>query len=161
MIIIGSDHGGYQLKEYLKVRLTKNKIPYADCGCDGSNVDYPDIAEAVCRKVMKEPNVNKGVIICGTGIGVSITANKFRGIRAALCADYYSAKYTRLHNDSNVLCLGGRTLGEDVAWELLDVWLHTEFEGGRHQPRVDKITAIENKEIEKEIDNYKQGESIK
>ncbi|MCL1902911.1 MAG: ribose 5-phosphate isomerase B [Oscillospiraceae bacterium] len=146
MIIIGSDHAGYDLKEFLKKNLERINMPYVDCGCDGSSVDYPDIAESVCRKVLKDPDTNKGVIICGTGIGVSITANKIKGVRAALCADYYSAKYTRMHNNSNVICLGGRTLGEGCAWEMLDIWLKTEFIGGRHNARVDKITAIESKE---------------
>jgi ribose 5-phosphate isomerase B len=147
MIIIGCDHAGFNLKEVIKKSLEKRNLPYADCGCDGSSVDYPDIAEDVCRKVMKDPKVNKGVLICGTGVGMSIAANKIAGIRAALCADYYSAKYTRLHNDSNVICLGGRTLGTDVALELFNVWLATEFmREGRHAARVDKITAIQEKE---------------
>jgi ribose 5-phosphate isomerase B len=100
--------------------------------------------------LIKAPGINKGVIICGTGIGVSIAANKIAGIRAALCADYFSAKYTRLHNDSNVICLGGRTLGEGIAFELLNIWLNTEFIGERHSLRIDKIKALEEKEREKE-----------
>jgi ribose 5-phosphate isomerase B len=147
MIIIGSDHGGYETKENLKSNLDRRKIPYVDCGCDGSSVDYCDVAEAVCRKVLKDEN-NKGVLICGTGVGISIAANKIKGIRAALCADYYTAKLTRMHNDSNVICFGGRTIGHEVAWELLNVWLNTEFEGGRHAMRVDKVTALELKERE-------------
>jgi ribose 5-phosphate isomerase B len=150
MIIIGSDHAGYNTKEFLKKNLEKLNLTYTDCGCDGSSVDYPDIAETVCRKVLKEKDA-KGVLICGTGIGMSIAANKIKGIRAALCADYYSAKYTRMHNNSNVICLGGRTLGEEVSWELLEVWLNSEFIGGRHTTRVDKITAIEEKETEKDF----------
>ncbi|MCL2037082.1 MAG: ribose 5-phosphate isomerase B [Oscillospiraceae bacterium] len=147
MIIIGSDHAGYALKESLKQNLEKQNLAYVDCGCDGSSVDYPDIAETVCRRVLKDSASNaKGVIICGTGVGVSIAANKIVGIRAALCADYYTAKYTRKHNDSNVICLGGRTLGADVAWELLNVWLNTEFIGGRHSMRVNKIKSIEERE---------------
>lgn len=143
MIIIGSDHGGYELKEFLKTRLEKRNLPYIDCGCDGSSADYPDIAETVCKKVLKASNINKGVLICGTGVGVSIAANKFAGIRAALCSDYYSAKYTRKHNNSNVICLGGRVTGEELAWELLDVWLNTDFDGGRHGVRLEKIVKIE------------------
>ncbi|MCL2071880.1 MAG: ribose 5-phosphate isomerase B [Oscillospiraceae bacterium] len=146
MIVIGADHGGYDLKEFLKQNLEKKNMTYYDCGCNGSSVDYPDIADEVCRKVLKNPDANKGVLICGTGIGMSIAANKIKGIRAALCADYFSAKYTRLHNDSNVICLGGRTLGMGLAWELLDVWLNTAFMGERHSLRIDKITAIEKKE---------------
>jgi len=149
MIIIGSDHGGYELKESLKKNLEKLNMPYVDCGCDGSSVDYPDIAEDVCRKVLKAPQ-NKGILVCGTGVGISIAANKIKGIRAALCSDFYSAKYTRMHNDSNVICFGGRTLGSGSAWELLNVWLNTDFDGGRHSVRVDKITAIETKENENE-----------
>jgi ribose 5-phosphate isomerase B len=146
MIIIGADHGGYDLKEDFKKFLDKQNTPYIDCGSNGSAVDYPDIAEAVCRKVLKDPS-NKGVLICGTGIGMSIAANKIKGIRAALCSDYYSAKYTRLHNDSNVFCIGGRTLGGDVALELLDVWLNTDFSADpRHLVRVDKIKNMELKE---------------
>jgi len=148
MIIIGSDHAGFDMKEFLKADLEKQNLAYVDCGCDGSSVDYPDIAEAVCRWVLKDKS-NKGIIVCGTGVGVSIAANKIKGIRAALCCDYYSAKYTRLHNDSNVICLGGRTLGADIALELLNVWLNTEFtEEKRHSARLDKIHAIEEKECE-------------
>jgi ribose 5-phosphate isomerase B len=150
MIIIGSDHAGFATKEFIKRNLDRLNMPYADCGCDGSSVDYPDIAEAVCRRVLKDPS-NKGVIVCGTGIGVSIAANKIRGIRAALCADCYSARMTRMHNDSNVICLGGRTLGEDVSWELLNIWLNTDYTtDARHTARVDKITAIEEKEYNHE-----------
>ena len=150
MIIIGCDHGGFETKEFLKKQLSKLNIPYADCGCDGSSVDYPDIAEAVCRKVLKD-SANKGVLVCGTGIGVSIAANKIAGIRAALCADYYSAKLTRQHNDSNVLCLGGRTIGTEIAWELLEVWLNTPFSGdARHSARIEKISQIEKNEQENE-----------
>ncbi|MCL2633871.1 MAG: ribose 5-phosphate isomerase B [Oscillospiraceae bacterium] len=149
MIIIGSDHGGYETKEFLKKQLEKNNHPYIDCGCDGSSVDYPDIAELVCRRVLKDPG-SKGVLVCGTGVGISIAANKIKGIRAALCGDYYTAKYTRLHNDTNVICLSGRAIGCEAAWELLNVWLTTEFEGGRHTLRIDKITAIEEKEYTNE-----------
>jgi len=154
MIIIGSDHAGFAHKEFIKKNLDRQKIPYMDCGCDGSSVDYPDIAEAVCRRVLKD-SANKGVLVCGTGVGVSIAANKVNGIRAALVTDSYTAKMTRMHNDSNVICLGGRTLGEDVSWELLTVWLMTDFigsaqnsVGSRHTARVDKISLIEDKEKE-------------
>jgi ribose 5-phosphate isomerase B len=147
MIIIGSDHAGYETKEFIKKQLEKLNLPYSDCGCDGSSVDYPDIAETVARRVLKTQG-SKGVLICGTGIGISIAANKVSGIRAALCADCYSAKMSRLHNNANVICLGGRTLGMDVSWELLNVWLNTEFLGERHSARLDKITAIEEKEGE-------------
>lgn len=143
MIYIGCDHGGYQLKLELIKYLSENGFDYIDMGCNGEAVDYPDIAEAVCKKV-KENAENKGVLVCGTGIGISIAANKIKGIRAALCADWYSAKYTRLHNDANVICMGGRTTGAGSAVEMLDVFLHTEFEGGRHATRINKIMKLED-----------------
>ncbi|MBP3856603.1 MAG: ribose 5-phosphate isomerase B [Ruminiclostridium sp.] len=144
MIYIGCDHGGYEMKLALIAYLKDSGFEYEDMGCGGEPVDYPDIAEAVCAKVLESPD-NKGVLICGTGIGISIAANKIPGIRAALAYDYYSAKYTKLHNDSNVICFGGRTMGIGSVTESLDVWLHTEFMGGRHKTRIDKISALEAK----------------
>lgn len=143
MIYIGCDHGGYQLKLELIKYLDEKGFKYTDMGCNGEAVDYPDIAEAVCKKV-NENSDNKGILVCGTGIGISIAANKIKGIRAALCADWYSAKYTRLHNDANVICFGGRTTGAGSAVEMLDVFLHTEFEGGRHATRINKIMKLED-----------------
>ncbi len=143
MIYVGCDHGGYQLKLELMKYLDENGFEYTDMGCNGEAIDYPDVAEAVCTKVNEMPE-NKGVLICGTGIGISIAANKIKGIRAALCADWYSAKYTRLHNDANVICMGGRTTGAGSAVEMLDVFLHTEFEGGRHATRINKIKKLED-----------------
>ncbi len=143
MIFIGCDHGGYQLKLELMKYLKENGFEYTDMGCNGEPVDYPDIAEAVCKKVT-ENTENKGILVCGTGIGISMAANKIKGIRAALCADWYSAKYTRLHNDANVICMGGRTTGAGSAVEMLDVFLHTEFEGGRHATRINKIMKLED-----------------
>lgn len=143
MIYVGCDHGGYQLKLELLKYLEANGFGYEDLGCNGETVDYPDIAEKVCRKVL-ENSENKGLLICGTGIGISIAANKIKGIRAALCADWYSAKYTRLHNNANVICMGGRTTGAGSATEMLDVFLHTDFEGGKHALRVDKIKKLED-----------------
>lgn len=143
MIYVGCDHGGYQLKKELMKYLDENGFEYADMGCNGEPVDYPDIAEAVCRKVT-ENEENKGILICGTGIGISMAANKIKGIRAALCADWYSAKYTRLHNNANVICMGGRTTGAGSAVEMLDIFLHTEFEGGRHAVRINKIKKLED-----------------
>ncbi len=142
MIAIGCDHAGFQLKNEIIAHLKEQNIEVTDCGCDGSSCDYPDIAKAVCKKVL-DNSCEKGILICGTGVGMSIAANKFKGIRAALCADHFSAKYTRLHNNSNVMCIGARTLGSGVAIELADLFLSTEFEGGRHQRRVDLITEIE------------------
>lgn len=144
MIYIGCDHGGYSLKLELMGYLEKNGFEFIDMGCNGEAVDYPDIAEKVCEKVL-ESGENKGILICGTGIGISMAANKIKGIRAALCADWYSAKYTRLHNDANVICMGGRTTGAGSAVEMLDVFLHTEFEGGRHATRIGKIAKLEEK----------------
>lgn len=144
MIAIGSDHGGYKLKceivEFLKRRGTE----YIDCGCGGEKCDYPDIAQKVCEKITNG-ECDKGILICGTGIGISMSANKIKGIRAALCGDWYSAKYTRLHNDANVLCLGGRVIGAGLACELVEVFLATEFEGGHHAQRVEKMMKLEEK----------------
>lgn len=142
MIYIGCDHGGYALKRELLKVLSEEGFSFTDLGCDGETVDYPDIAEAVCKKVL-ESEENRGVLLCGTGVGISIAANKIKGIRAALCGDWYSAKYTRLHNDANVLCMGGRTMGAGLAAEILDVFLHTKFEGGKHAVRVSKIHKLE------------------
>lgn len=143
MLAIGSDHGGYLLKQELMKHLDEQGIAYKDFGCyDEKSVDYPDIAKAV-GTVVASGEYEKGVLVCGTGIGISMAANKIKGIRAALCNDYFSAKYTRLHNDANIICFGGRVIGPGSACELLDVFLQTEFEGGRHARRVDKITALE------------------
>ena len=144
MIAIGCDHGGYELKKELMQFLDENGYEYKDFGCDGEAVDYPDIAEKVCSEVV-EKRADKAILVCGTGIGISMCANKIKGIRAALCADYFSAKYTRLHNDANVICFGGRTMGAGTAKESLSVFLTTEFEGGRHAVRVDKMMKLENK----------------
>ena len=138
MIYIGCDHGGYPLKVKLIEFLSARGLEYADLGCDGETVDYPDIAKKVCREVLDNAS-SRGLLVCTSGIGISMAANRFRGIRAALCGDYFSAKYSRLHNDANVLYLGNKTIGEGVALEILDVFLNTEFEGGRHAVRVDKI----------------------
>lgn len=146
MIAIGSDHGGYALKEELKKYLDKKGIPYADFGTDSEeSCDYPDFAQKVCLAVTSG-RCEKGLLCCGTGIGMSIAANKIRGIRAACCSDYFSAKYTRLHNDANVLCLGGRVVGPGLAQELVEVFLTTPFEGGeRHSRRIEKIAALEKR----------------
>ena len=143
-VAIGCDHGGYQLKLELMAFLKEKGYEFTDFGCNGEAVDYPDIAEKVCAEVISG-RAEKAVLICGTGIGISMAANKIKGIRAALCSDYFSAKYTRLHNDANVICFGGRTIGAGLAKELLDVFLTTEFEGGRHAVRVDKIKKLEDK----------------
>ncbi len=139
MIAIGCDHAGYPLKlEILKV-LEKNNVEYTDMGCDGESCDYPLIAEKV-GKAVADGEFEKGILVCGTGIGMSICANKIKGIRAAVASDHFSVKYTRLHNDANILCLGARVIGAGTAEELVDRFLNTEFEGGRHQIRVVLIT---------------------
>ena len=144
MLAIGCDHGGFELKKEIVAHLTKNAVQFKDFGThDGNSVDYPDIASAVCKSILSGECEN-GILVCGTGIGISIAANKHKGIRAAVCSDEFSAKFTRLHNDANVLCLGGRVVGPGLACELVDIFLSTGFEGGRHAVRVDKITAIEN-----------------
>lgn len=143
MIAIGCDHGGFELKNYIINHLENKKIEYRDFGCfDKNSVDYPDIAELVCDAVNKNECEN-GILICGTGIGISIAANKIKGIRAAHCHDVYSAEMTKRHNNSNVLCMGGRVIGEELALMIVDTWLGASFEGGRHQTRIDKIHALE------------------
>ncbi|MBQ7047220.1 MAG: ribose 5-phosphate isomerase B [Oscillospiraceae bacterium] len=144
MIAIGCDHAAYDMKLGIIDMLKEKGYEVADMGCNGESCDYPDIAEAVGREIT-EGRCEKGILICGTGVGMSIAANKIKGIRAALCSEHFSVKYTRLHNDSNVLCMGARTIGPGLAAELVEIFLETEFEGGRHQRRVDKINAIENK----------------
>ena len=144
MIAIGCDHAGYDLKKEVAEYLKKNNIEIIDCGCDGQSCDYPDIAEAVCEKITSG-QADKGILICGTGIGMSIAANKIDGIRAAVCSEHFSVKYTRLHNDANVLCMGARVIGPGIAVELADLFISTEFEGGRHQRRLDLIIKLENK----------------
>ena len=144
MLAIGSDHGGYELKEEIKKYLDEQKIPYKDFGTDSAvSVDYPDIAYPVAKAVA-DGECEKGILCCGTGIGISMAANKVKGIRAACCSDCFSAKLTRQHNDANILCMGGRVVGVGKALMMVDLFLHTEFEGGRHQKRIDKLTALEN-----------------
>ncbi len=144
MIALGADHGGFLLKEEIKKHLSEKGIEFKDFGTDSTqSVDYAKIAYKTCKSVTSG-ECEKAILCCGTGIGISMAANKVEGIRAACCSDWFSAKYTRLHNDANALCLGGRVVGAGLALEMVDVFLSTEFEGGRHQRRVDQITAIEN-----------------
>ena len=146
MIAIGCDHGGYDLKEKVKAYLEGKGITVADKGCyNKDSVDYPAFGHAVAKAVANG-ECEKGIVICTTGIGISIAANKHKGIRAALCGDVYSAKFTRLHNDANVLCLGALVTGAGVCKMIADTFLSTEFEGGRHQRRVDMLTAIEEEQ---------------
>lgn len=146
MIALGADHGGYELKEAIKKHLDERGIEYKDHGTfSPESIDYAAIAQKTCESVVNS-ECEKAILCCGTGIGISMAANKVKGIRAACCSDYFSAKFTRLHNDANALCMGGRVVGAGLAIELVDVFLDTEFEGGRHQRRIDQITAIENGE---------------
>ena len=145
MIAICSDHGGYLLKEELKKHLEEKGIEFKDFGTDSAaSCDYPVYAEKVCRAI-QSGECEKGILICGTGIGMSMCANKCKGIRAALCGDHFSAEFTRKHNDANVLCMGARTIGPGVALQLADIFLTTEFEGGRHEKRVSMMMELENK----------------
>lgn len=140
-IAIGSDHGGYELKEVITNFLQEKGYEYKDFGCfDAQAIDYPIIAKEVATAVAKG-EFDRGIIICGSGLGVCITANKVKGIRAVTCHETYSAKMSRLHNDANVLTMGGRVVGKDLALDVVDIWLNTEFEGGRHEKRV---ALIEN-----------------
>lgn len=145
MIALGCDHGGFSLKEEIKAHLMQQNIPVKDFGStDGASCDYPDVAVPPCKAVLAG-ECTLALLFCGTGIGISIAANKIPGIRAACCSDTFSAKYTRLHNNANVLCMGGRVVGPGLACEMVDLFLTAEFEGGRHQRRVDKLTALEQK----------------
>ena len=140
---IGNDHAGTELKLAIINHLEELGIEYVDYGVGvGEAIDYPVAAERVCREVVSG-TVDRAILICGTGIGISIAANKVKGIRACACSDSFSAKYTRLHNDANALCLGARVIGAGLACELVDLFLTTEFEGGRPQRRVDLITEME------------------
>lgn len=144
MIAIGCDHGGYALKCEVIKHLTERGVEFSDYGCGGETVDYPDIAEKVCAAVA-DKSCERGILICGTGIGMSMAANKVKGIRAALCGDCYSARFTRLHNDANVLCMGARVIGAGLGMQIVDEFLDTKFEGGRHAARVDKVMKLEEK----------------
>lgn len=146
-IILGSDHGGYRLKNAVMKHLQEQGFETEDLGCySEESCDYPDYAEKVACKVAAENGRVLGILCCGTGIGISIAANKVRGIRAACCSDCFSTKFTRMHNDANILCMGGRVVGEGLACMMADLFVTTPFEGGRHQRRIDKIDAIEKKQ---------------
>lgn len=143
IVAIGSDHGGYNLKEEIKNLLTENNIEFKDYGTHSAEaVDYPDVAKTVCEAVISKEHT-RGILICGTGIGIGIAANKIKGIRAALCHDVFSAQMTREHNDANVLTMGERVIGPGLARMIVSTWLNTEFLGGRHARRVEKIAQLE------------------
>jgi ribose 5-phosphate isomerase B len=145
MIIIGSDHGGRSLKTALNSYLNRRGFQVADAGTDSdASVDYPDFGQKVAETVIAG-KAELGILICGTGIGMSIAANKIPGIRAALVTDVFMARMAKEHNNANILVLGGRVLDEQIACDLVGAWLDATFEGGRHQSRLDKITALEKK----------------
>ena len=142
-LLMGSDHGGIHLKKHLAAYLTGKGYEIIDVGTDTEeSCDYPDFAAKLCGELVKG-TADKGILVCGTGIGISIAANKCKGIRAAVCSDVYNARMSRMHNDANVLCMGERTIGVGTAELIVDTWLSTEFEGGRHARRVAKIMALE------------------
>ncbi len=142
-IAVGSDHAGFRLKERVKGYLESKGFEVLDLGTNSEeSTHYPLFAKEVALAV-QEGKADRGILICGTGIGMCITANKFRGIRAVLCLNEYMARMSRLHNDSNILCLGDRVVGEELALSILEVWLNTPFEGGRHEIRVRLIGDIE------------------
>ena len=145
MYAIGSDHGGYELKQAVMAHLKERGVEFRDYGTFSTDsCDYRDYCEAVARAVAPG-ECERGIVVCGTGIGISIAANKVHGIRCALCGDCYSAEKSREHNDANMLALGGRVLGEGLALKIVDTFLDTEFAGGRHARRLAKIAAIEER----------------
>ena len=144
-IALAADHGGFELKEAVRAHLDEIGVAYKDFGSfDGASCDYPDMAEPACRAVVAG-ECDKALLFCGTGVGISMSANKIHGIRACCCSDAFSAEYTRRHNDANALCMGGRVVGAGLAIYLVDLFLNTPFEGGRHQRRIDKITGLEQR----------------
>ena len=145
MIAIAADHGGFKLKGIIIKYLQSMNIKYKDYGSFTEDaVDYPDVALIASESIING-ECDKGILICGTGVGISIAANKVTGIRAALCGDTFSARMSRLHNDANILTMGARVIGEGLAIDIVDIWLNTEFEGGKHARRVDKLKDIECK----------------
>jgi ribose 5-phosphate isomerase B len=146
-IIIGADHAGFPLKEKLKGFLAERGLDVVDAGTDnGDPVDYPDFGRRVAESI-SSGSVKRGILVCGSGVGMSITANRFPGVRGALCLDEDTARLSRMHNDSNVLILAGRKTDIETAKGIVKTWLETDFEGGRHQARLDKIKAIEEEMI--------------
>ena len=142
-VAIGSDHGGFELKEVLSAHLKSKGFDVVDVGTyDTNSVDYPDIAQKACGEVTSG-RCDWGVLVCGTGIGISIAANKVKGIRCALVSNEYSAEMTKRHNNANMIAFGGRVTGPDLAKNILDAYIKAEFEGGRHEKRIEKISALE------------------
>jgi ribose 5-phosphate isomerase B len=142
-IFLGSDHAGFTLKHDIFQYLRSLSIPVEDLGCDSAevSVNYPQYSHKVVRAILANPG-SRGILICGTGLGMSIAANRFPGIRAALCQELYTARMSRRHNDANLLVMGGRIVGPGLAREIVHVWLTTPFEGGRHQQRLDLIEVL-------------------
>jgi len=154
-IVVGSDHRGFKAKEVVKAIVTQLGHECIDVGTDSSDpVDYPDYAYVAAMAVAKN-DADRAILICGTGIGTSITTNKVKGIRAALCHDELSTQISRDHNDANVLCISGELIGDVLMRKMVEVWLSTEFSGGRHQRRINKITAIEEGKDPRTITNNK------
>jgi ribose 5-phosphate isomerase B len=154
-IALGNDHRGFEAKQQIKTIITQLGHEFIDFGSADSNpVDYPDTAYLAAMAVSKK-QADKAILACGTGIGMSISANKIKGIRAALCHDELSAQVSRHHNDANVLCISGDLTGEVLLRKIVEVWLDTEFSGGRHQRRINKIAAIEEGQDPREIKNNK------
>ena len=152
-IVVGSDHRGYQAKEQIKAIIAQLGHEAVDIGTEDSNpIGYPDLAYLAASQVSKK-EADRAILACGTGIGMSITANKLSGVRAALCHDELSAQISRHHNDANVLCISGDLIGDVLLRKVVEVWLNTEFSGGRHQRRVSKITAIEEGKDPAEVKN--------
>ena len=146
MIAIGNDHAGFELKGAVISVLDELNIEYKDFGCYSTEkAEYPVYAQKVADSVAKG-ECERGILLCGTGLGISIAANKVKGIRAAVCSDPFSAKMSKIHNDSNILAMGARVIGSEVAKMILREWLSAEFEGGRHKERIDQIASIENGE---------------
>lgn len=145
MIVIGADHGGYKLKEVIKEYLNSKNIEFIDVGTySEDSVDYPYIAEKAAL-LIKDGKCEKGILICGTGVGISIAANKISGIRAALVSDCFTAKATREHNNSNILCMGGRVIGDELAKTITDIWFNTDFIGKHHTKRLELLKELEEK----------------
>lgn len=141
-LALGSDHAGYALKEAMKEFLEKREIPYEDFGCfSAESSDYPDFAAKVAQSVRKGECL-QGVLCCGSGVGVAIAANRFPGIRAVTCSDAHIAAFSRRHNDANIICFGGRMIAPEYAQELLEIFINTPFEGGRHSRRIEKLDTI-------------------
>ena len=149
MIAIGSDHIGYCYKEIIKSYFEESNIKYKDFGCySETRVDYPEISKKVAYSIINR-ECDQGILICGTGVGIGIAANKINGIRAVMCSEPYSAKMSRKHNNTNILALGSRVIGIELAKMIIDVWINTTFEGGRHEKRVGMIKEIEKTQIKR------------